>query len=239
MLRKLEYWVPFSTADREALLSLPHTVKSFEPHHYITRERDKTSHTCVVLSGFAIRHKIVGTGLRQICSIHMKGDLVDLQNSFLGVSDHSVQMLTSGDVALIAHREVERLAEDHPAIGRAMWIDTLVDGSIFREWLANVGRRDGRTRLAHLLCEFALRLEVAGLGQQSDWQLPMTQEQLGDATGMTSVHTNRTIKSLEADGLIERPSPRSIKIRDWKALANAGDFDSNYLHLRPGEPALS
>lgn len=239
MARKLEYWVPFDPADREALLALPHVVKTLEPHHYIVRERDRTTHSCLVLEGFAIRHKIVGTGHRQICAVHMKGELVDLQNSMLGSADHSVQMLTAGKVALIPREAIQEIAFERPAIGRAMWFDTLVDASIFREWIANVGRRDGRTRMAHLLCEFSLRLKVAGLGEQTGWELPMTQEQLGDATGLTAVHVNRVIRSLEADGLIERSSPRSIVIGDWEKLADAGDFDSHYLHLRQGEPALA
>ena len=116
-----------------------------------------------------------------------------------------------------------------------MWLDTLVDGSIFREWIANVGRRDARSRLAHLLCEFSLRLKLAGLGEQTNYQLPMTQEQLADATGLTPVHVNRTIRSLEADGLIERRSARSISIGDWRRLAEVGDFQSTYLHLREGD----
>ena len=120
-----------------------------------------------------------------------------------------------------------------------MWLDTLVDGSIFREWIANVGRRDARTRIAHILCEFGLRLKHAGLGEETGYTLPMTQEQLGDATGLTSVHINRTLKSLEAERLIERISPRSITIGDWKKLAEVGDFDSHYLHLGDGEPALN
>jgi CRP-like cAMP-binding protein len=106
----------------------------------------------------------------------------------------------------------------------------LVDASIFREWTLNVGRRDARTRTAHLLCEFAMRLEVAGLGEQFDYELPMTQDQLADALGLTPVHVNRTLKALEAEGLIER-TRRSVRIVNWKALANVGDFDPNYLHL--------
>jgi CRP-like cAMP-binding protein len=119
-----------------------------------------------------------------------------------------------------------------------MWIDTLVDGSIFREWITNVGRRNARTRIAHLLCEFSLRLKLAGLGEDDQYELPMTQEQLADATGLTAVHVNRTIKVLDREGLIARTTPRSIQIGDWKKLAEAGDFDSNYMHLREGEPAL-
>jgi CRP-like cAMP-binding protein len=119
-----------------------------------------------------------------------------------------------------------------------MWIDTLVDASIFREWIANVGRRDARTRIAHLLCEFSLRLQHAGLAQQTGYDLPMTQEQLGDTTGLTSVHVNRTIKALEREGLIDRVGPRAITIGDWKKLADAGDFDSGYLHMKQDDPVL-
>ena len=147
-------------------------------------------------------------------------------------------MLTEGQVAVIERRDIDRLAFEYPKVARALWIDTLVDGSIFREWIANIGRRDARTRLAHVLCEFALRLKVAGLGEQTDYELPMTQEQIADATGLTPVHVNRTLKQLQADGLIERTSPRAIIIGDWKKLAAAGDFNSGYLHLNLDEPAL-
>ena len=238
LVRKLGYWGGLDAADRRAILALPHAVKTIEPHHYIVRERDRTTHSCLMLSGFSVRHKIVAGGSRQIVAIHMKGEIVDLQNSLLGTADHSVQMLTPGQIAMIPRDDILRLAFERPAVGRAMWFDTLVDASIFREWIANVGRRDARTRIAHVLCEFALRLKVAGLGEQTGYQLPMTQEQLGDATGLTSVHVNRTLKTLERDGLIERIGPRSIIIGDWKKLAEVGDFDSAYLHLHDNEPAL-
>lgn len=168
----------------------------------------------------------------------MKGEVVDLQNSMLKQADHSVQMLTAGKGALIPRSAIQQLAFERPSVGRAMWIDTLVEASIAREWIANVGRRDARTRLAHLLCEFSVRLKVAGLGEQTNYELPMTQDQLADATGLTSVHVNRTLKGLEADGLIERRNPRAIEIGDWRKLAKVGDFNSAYLHLNLDEPAL-
>jgi CRP-like cAMP-binding protein len=238
LLRKLEYWQTLDADDRAAILALPHTVKTLEQHSYVVREFDRAEYSCVLVSGFAIRHKLVASGHRQIVAIHMTGEMVDLQNSLLGHADHSVQMLTGGKIAMIPRDEVLRIAFERPAIGKALWIDSLVDASIFREWIANIGRRDARTRLAHLLCEFSLRLEVAGLGKPTNYELPMTQEQLADATGLTPVHVNRSMKSLEADGLIERSTPRSINIGDWKKLAAAADFNSAYLHLREGEPAL-
>jgi len=239
MVRKLEYWTKLTADDRVALLALPHTVKTFERSHYVIREYERATHSCVMLSGFSVRSKTVATGHRQICAIHIRGDLVDLQNSLLKIADHSVQMLTTGKVAMIPRAEILKIAFERPKVGQAMWLDTLVDASIFREWIANVGRRDARTRIAHLLCEFALRLKVAGLGEDNRYELPMTQEQLADATGLTSVHVNRTIRRLEEDGLIQRPNPRSITIGDWRKLADAGDFDSNYLHLHENEPALA
>ncbi len=238
LLRRLESRHAFDDEDRRAFLALPHSVKSMEPHSYIVREFDRAEYSCVLLDGFAMRHKITAGGQRQILSIHMKGDFVDLQNSLLRTADHSVQMLTAGQIAMIPRQEIEAIAFERPNVGRAMWIDSLVDGSIFREWIANVGRRDARTRVAHLLCEFSLRLKVAGLGEQTNYDLPATQEQLADATGLTSVHINRTLKQLQQEGLIVRSTARSIEIGDWKKLAAVGDFNSAYLHLQDGEGAL-
>jgi CRP-like cAMP-binding protein len=239
LLQKLAYRADFDEAEKKAILDLPFAIKRLERAQFLVREREAAKHSCVMLSGYSIRSKLVGSGNRQIVSIHMKGEVVDLQNSMLQTADHSVQMLTESLVAMIPRQAVIDLTLKHPRIGHAMWIDTLVDGSIFREWITNIGRRQARERMAHLFCEFSLRLRVAGLGADNEYELPMTQEQLADATGMTPVHVNRTIKTLEQEGLIERSNPRAIRIGDWRKLADAGDFDSNYLHLRSNEPALA
>ena len=230
MLRKLEGWAPLTESDREAILALPHSLRTIEAARYVVREGDVSTHACLLRSGFAYRHKLVGDGSRQIVAIHMRGDLVDLQNSLLRLADHSVQALTQIDVALVPRAAIQALVSSHPGAAWAMWLDTLVDGSIFREWLANVGRRDARARTAHLLCEFALRQEAAGLGERGAYELPMTQEQLADTLGLTPVHVNRTLKSLESDGLIERHR-RAVTIGSWEQLRDVGDFNPAYLHL--------
>ena len=238
LVRKLTYRVKLDADERAAVLALPFTIKNVERNHIIVREHDRATHSCLMLHGYSVRTKIVGTGNRQIVAVHMKGDMVDLQNSLLQIADHNVQMLTAGRVAMIPREAVIRLTLERPKIGHAMWIDTLVEGSISREWIANVGRRDARTRIAHLLCEFSLRLKVTGMGAEAGYELPMTQEQIADTTGLTSVHVNRTMRALEAEGLIERTNPRVVQIGDWRKLAEVGDFDSTYLHLRADEPAL-
>ncbi len=240
MLHKLERWQPLGEDDRRELLALPHVTRNIAAHQYLIWDGDRPQTTCLILSGFAVRHKVAGNGSRQILSIHMKGDLIDLQNSLLGVADHNVQMLTDGSIALIPVQAIRDIAFRMPAVGMAMWYETLVEGSIFREWILNIGRRDARTRIAHLLCEFAVRMEAAELGEVASYELPITQEQLADAVALTAVHVNRTLMRLEQDGLIGR-TKRVITIHDWPELAKTADFEPRYLHLglNGGPPGLA
>ena len=235
MVAKLQEWHPLDSIDQQALLDLPHRLVRFRPQEYLVREGGDAQDTCLVLSGYAIRNKLAGNGGRQVFSIHMRGDLADLQNSLLGTADHNLQALNHLEAALIRVEAIQTIAFSRPAVGRAMWFQTLVEASIFREWTLNVGRRDARTRAAHLLCEFALRLEAAGLGEKDNYELPMTQDQLADALGLTSVHTNRTLMALSTDGLISR-TKRMIRINDWGRLTEVGDFNAAYLHLPDGIP---
>ena len=229
MIHRLERRSPLEESDRRVLLSLPHTVKKLAAGAHIVRDGDPVEQCALILSGFAYRYKITGEGGRQIISFHVAGEFVDLQNSFLGIADHSVQMLTEAETALVPSSILQELALTRPAIAKALWIDTLIDASIFREWVVNVGRRDSRARIAHLLCEFSLRLEAAGLASNHHYELPMTQEQLADAVGLTSVHVNRVLRQLGDEGLISR-NRRSVTIEDWDRLRRTGDFNERYLH---------
>jgi CRP-like cAMP-binding protein len=165
------------------------------------------------------------------------GDAIDFQNMFLDMSDHSVQLLTRADVADIPREALQELVLRRPAIGEAVIHSALIEASILREWVVNVGRRDARARISHILCEFAVRLESRGLAAEGGFELPMTQEQLADATSLTSVHVNRVLKGLEAEGLISRQR-RNIQFTDWRALQEVADFSRRYLHL-PGEDELT
>ena len=201
------------------------------------REGDEPTHCCLLVSGFAMRTKLVGDGGRQIVNFHISGDMVDLQNSMLGVADHNVQALTRIEAAFIPREAIVDIAFGRPAVGKALWIETLVEGAIQREWVANVGRRKSISRLAHLLCEFAYRLDAVGIGPECQYTLPMTQEQLADATGLTPVHVNRVLKTLDEMGLVQKLKG-SVQIHDFAGLADIGDFRPTYLHLPPSVPEI-
>jgi CRP-like cAMP-binding protein len=204
-------------------------VRWLEHQSYVFREGDRPERCAILVSGYAFRHKLTGDGERQILSLHIPGDALDFQNMFLAESDHNVQMLTRGQIAEIPRQPLEDLILNHAAIGRAILIHTLVEASIFREWVVNVGRRDARTRISHLLCEFAYRLTTHGQIPSGSYELPITQEQLADATGLTAVHVNRVLKGLQADGLIDR-SRRIVSFPDWQRLRDVADFNPRYLH---------
>lgn len=230
LVRKLSLHIQLDEKDRAALLALPHSTRIVENGQYVVREGDVPIHSCLVTSGFALRHKIVGNGGRQIVNIHMTGDMVDLQNALLGVADHNVQALSRMEGTFIPRDALAQIGLARPTVAKALWLETLIEGSISREWIANVGRRDAMMRTAHLLCEFAYRLDAVGIGTQCDYELPMTQEQLADTLGLTAVHVNRTLKALDATGVITRRK-RAVAINDLQKLAKIGDFRATYLHL--------
>jgi len=240
ILKKLRLRGALSAADAAAIDALPTQTRTVESGSYLVREGDPPKLCSLLLTGFAFRQKMTQDGARQILSLHIPGDLLDLPSLFLKVADHSVQTLVRCEVAYIPVPALQELVLTHPGIARTMWVDALVDGSIFREWELNLGRRDARARIAHILCELASRMEAAGLlDSKEKFELPITQEQLADATGLTSVHVNRTLQALKAEGLIGRSgrSGRVVTIPDWDRLRSAADFNPRYLHLDQAVPA--
>jgi CRP-like cAMP-binding protein len=229
LIRRWSRYTKFSAEDRAAIQALPFIRKTFGKDAYLVREGQKANDCALLLRGFAFRQKLLRNGGRQIISFHIPTEFVDLQNALLGTADHNVQSLNRCEAAIIPRQALLDLAQDRPAIRTSMWIDTLIDSSIFREWVVNVGRRDSRERIAHLLCELVLRMKASGEGEDGTFEFPITQEQLADATGLTPVHTNRTLQLLRKDALIQLTS-RSLTVMDWERLREVGDFDELYLH---------
>jgi CRP-like cAMP-binding protein len=229
LIRKLGRLVELSQADLALLAALPFTLRPATANQYLVREGAPTVECCVLVSGYACRHKVAANGGRQIVSFHLPGDVLDLQHLLLERADHNVQTITPATIAWIPKAALKRAAHESRRISDALWRDTLIDASVFREWVLNVGRRDARSRTAHMLCEFAARREAAGLGSPEQFELPMTQEQIADATGLTAVHVNRMLRVLEQDGAIARER-RHIRIVDWDLMRRIADFDRAYLH---------
>lgn len=230
LIGRLEQHATLSDADRKAVLGLNLTQKAYQSHEFIVREGVACTGISVILEGFAIRQRVTSSGSRQILSFHVSGNFLNLEGVLLNVVDHNVQALGPCEVAVVSAEEINALIDAYPQLARALWAETLIDSSLYREWIVNLGRRSARERIAHLFCEMAKRRGLAGHDKNGGFQLPMTQEQLADATGLTPVHVNRMLKALEQDGLIARTS-RSCLIPDWKKLTAEAGFDPQYMHI--------
>ena len=227
--RKLDRLASLNQADRDAIGSLSFEVTIAQPNHYLVRAGDRVGRCCILLSGYACRHKISGNGARQIVSFHMAGDILDLQHLLLPLADHNIQTISEARLAWVSATDMARLVKERPAIADALWRDTLIDASVYREWVLNIGRRSAEARIAHMLCEFVTRREDAGLGSPERIPLPMTDEQIADATGLTSIQVTRVLHQLRTDGVIDSDK-RETRILDWTRMRRIADFDSNYLH---------
>jgi CRP-like cAMP-binding protein len=230
LIRKLNSLNKLNDEDVAGIRSLPFRPQRFRAGATVVSTGQLVSECCLLVAGYACRQKLASDGGRQIVSFHMAGDILDIQHLLFEKADHNVQTITDAEVLFFPMREVRKLIQARPEIGKALWRDCLVDASIFREWVLNVGRRDAKMRIAHLICEFATRHEALGLGSPTRFTLPMTQEDIGDATGLTSVHVNRMLRALTEDGVIARTG-REIRIADWDRMKDVADFDPDYLHL--------
>jgi CRP-like cAMP-binding protein len=234
LIRKLETELVLTPEEREAVSALPVRPASLRADQDVVREGDKPTRSFVLLSGYACSYKVTGDGRRQVLSLHVPGEMPDLQSLHLRTMDISLGTLTRCEGAFVEHADLRALCHARPRIADALWRETLIVAAIVREWLLNVSRREGAARMAHLLCEWFLRLKAVGLVDGDACDMPATQVQLGEATGFSAVHTNRVLQELRAAGLIALHAGR-LEVLDWDGLATFGDFDPTYLHMNPAE----
>lgn len=231
LLRKLALSTSLNTDDVKALERLPMIVKEVGAHSAIVREGERPVQCCLVIDGFSCRSKTTDAGKRQILSIHIPGEIPDLQSLHLHIMDHDLTTLCRSVVGFISHEALRALTRERPLIAETLWRETLIDAAVFREWIVNVGRRSAVVRLAHLLAEIGSRLQNTGLAAGDRFELPMTQLDLADALGLTPVHVNRVVQELRHGGLLELRK-HSVFLPDLPRLKELGDFDDLYLHQR-------
>ncbi len=232
LVRKLGSIASLSFDERQAILNLPAKVRTLGPHHDIVRDGDRPSQCGLVLEGWVCRYKLLSQGRRQITAFHVSGDLPDMQSVHLSVVDHGIATVGQAVVAFIPHEPLRVVLAKFPGLAATLWRDTLVDAAIFREWVVNVGRRSAYQRLSHLFCEMYVKQAAVGLAQDHCCPLPLTQVDLADATGLTSVHVNRTLKEMRQNGLITLQGGR-LTVHDWAELTSVAGFDRTYLHVEP------
>jgi CRP-like cAMP-binding protein len=219
--------------DIEALRRLPIHQREFKAREAIVSDGQRPHECCLIGEGFAFRSKTTVEGQRQVLSIHIPGEIPDLQSLHLRVMDHDLTALTPCTLGFIPHAKVTGLNRERPNVAAALWRETLIDAAIFREWLLSLGRRSADARMVHLLLELHRRLDAVGRTQEWEFELPVTQADLGDCLGLSTVHVNRVLQQLRREGLIE-VQRTNFRLVDPKQLERLAEFDPSYLHLHPG-----
>jgi CRP-like cAMP-binding protein len=193
-------------------------------------EGDRADVVRIFLSGWACRYKVLEDGRRQIVNFVLPGDTCDAYVYLFSRMDHSVGTLTPVAYSEFDRAAFEQLITSDKTIAEALYCETLVNCAIQREWTLNVGRRDALERVAHVICELFARLSVVGLADANSFAFPETQMDLADATGLSTVHVNRTLQELRSANLITLRD-RNLVIHDLEALSTMAMFTPHYLHL--------
>jgi CRP-like cAMP-binding protein len=202
----------------------------------LVRQGEDPNHVHLILEGWACRYQQLENGNRQITAFLLPGDFCDTHITLFSQMDHSIGTVTECKVARISRATIDELTA-RPGIARAFWWAGLVDEAVLRAWIVNLGSRNGPNRLAHLLCEIYARLANVGRASNDELILPLTQEELGDALGQTSVHVNRSLRKL-AEAKFIAYNRHSLQILDFPALKTMAGFDPSYLHIRDRSAAL-
>ncbi len=229
LIRRLEHRIPLSTEDKWILDSVASTVRHFEPREYLAKQGLPVERLFLVIEGFACRYRLLPDGRRQITAFMLPGDLCDIGTFTLHYMDHSVTALSAIEAAVLTADVVPRLRA-RPALVELLAWNAVVQQSIAREWLVNVGHRTSFERLGHLLCEVYERLQMVGQARDGIFRLPLTQSEIADTLALSPVHVNRTLMELRRSGLVTFQN-RQIVIHDYAGLCSAAGFDRGYLHL--------
>lgn len=231
LTRKLREHSHLSPEDQTELSKLGFQRRHLAANEDLIRQGDVPDVVALVIFGMVGRYHLLKDGGRQYLSFHMRGDLPDAQSLFLERMDHAVCAVGDAEMVLIPHKQCLKLFERRPMVGFAIWRETLIDASIFRQAITNNSGRSARARMAHLFCEIFYRARSSGLASGDSCELPLSQTQIGETLGMAIATVSRTLQALRRAGLIEFKSGR-LTVKDWHRLAIDGDFNPEYLHLK-------
>jgi CRP-like cAMP-binding protein len=218
--------------DIQAIQNLPTRSRVLGARKVIVAEGDRPRECCLIGEGFAFRSKSTSDGARQILSLHIPGEIPDLESLHLRRMDHDLVTLTRCELEFVPHEAMRALTRARPNVMGLFWRETLVDSAVFREWVVNVGQRSATARIAHVLIELFHRLKAIGRARDDVFEFPITQTELADCVGLSSVHVNRVLQDLRKQGLIRvnRSEFQLLRPRELKEIA---EFAPAYLHDSP------
>lgn len=226
--RRLAQLAPLSPDDIGVLGDLQSNTRAVQRHRDIITEGRSYDSLFIIIEGNAIRYRILHDGRRQIINMVLPGDIVGLLGSFTESSLYSTKALTDVVAAVVPIARLNTMIATHPRLVTKIFWSISCESTIYAEHLIDLGRRSALERVAHFLLELLTRLQTVGLAQDHSYKIPLTQELLGDALGLSIPHINRVLRRLREDGLVVVEDQR-VTIHDLDALSQLADFEPGYL----------
>ena len=215
--------------ERMVLDSAVSQVRTVPARQQLMARGELTTTSTLLLEGFMCRYLDDREGYRQLVSMHVPGDFVDLHGFPMRRLDHDICTLGPCTVATVEHRTLEEIVAERPHLTRWLWFSTLLDAAIHREWIFRLGRLGAEGRVAHFFCELNARLEMVELAADGQFSLPATQADVAEACGITGVHVNRVLRAMRERGLLRFRSGE-VRILDLARLTALAEFDPAYLY---------
>lgn len=233
LIRKLRAFRSLSEDETASINTLEKTTFSLHAGDEFIRQNTNYRELYIIISGWAAREKCIENGRRQIVNFVLPGDFACFNACLFKRSSHTVRAITELRAARVKRRQVLDLMAQNPGLALAFHWANSCEKSLLEERVASLGRRDAAARIAHLILELWYRLKVVGLANRREFHVPLTQALIADATGLTQVYVNRTLKRLQREGAITfRSGPKwQVKIVDLKYLKDVAAFNKSYLHF--------
>lgn len=223
---------PLTEGERGLLDAAVSEVRRVPARSLLVRKGDAVRHSTLLRRGLLGRYASDRNGHRQFVSLHVAGDFVDLHAYPMKQLDHDVEAISDAEVAIMPHAAIRAITEKSAELARKLWFATLLDAAMHREWIFRLGRLDATGRVCHFFAETGARLTATGEGTRDAFRLEMTQADIAEACGLTSVHVSRVLKALRAAGTCTFRDSRVV-VDDYEELVRRGQFHPAYLYLEP------
>ena len=224
---RLSQHLALTFSEREALRWLERRERAFGAGDVIVQEGEATDMLYVVASGWLHGSVKLRDGGRQILRFYFVGDITTTFSIAWGRSAATLRAVSPTTLFEIPKSTFGRLFRDHPRLGALLFAVAASEQVAMADRLTSLGRTDGMTRIATLLLDIRSRLRLVDGLAGASFELPLTQQDLGDAVGLTKTHVSRSLKALEETGLVER-SARIIRINNVDRLAALVDFQDRH-----------
>ncbi|HWB49362.1 MAG TPA: Crp/Fnr family transcriptional regulator [Stellaceae bacterium] len=232
LLRRFKDNVPLTPDELPVVREIGWEIRSVRRRQAILTEGSKNRAVYFVVDGFLIRYRILRDGQRQIVDLALPGDFAGVPSCFFMDALYTIKALTDATVAVVPLEKLVGLFETHPRLAAKIFWSFSCDAAIHAEHLIVVGRRSAHERIAHFLLELLTRLQAVGLADENSFELPLSQEIIGDALGLSLAYVNRTLRRL-ADERLVTMKDQKVTINDVEELAFMADFERSYLKPLP------